>query len=346
MGEQATGRPPTVQYKLEGLSKANQKALQGWENYLLSRRLKHKSVKEYRFFLVHLLFSAKKDYSTITKNDLNAFIIERVVDPLTKTTKISSSSQKTLFSALNSFFVDHLGRTELVLKRKAIRGYTQAPKIRDKIFRYDEMQRFFQGSILAGKKMRQKQRVFNGGLKVRAMFALGYGAGLRINEMIELKTACVNFKESTLTLMASKGKEKPETQEVFPEFMAMAEQYAKSTEFNKGFEYFFSYKKPETGELSKYNAVMVGKLFWDALDEAGMSDKRKARSHSFHSLRHSVASHMIDMGYKIPQVKKFLRHAQKSTVVMEYIHSLDDSIKGKRSPASKMFKKGKGLDNL
>lgn len=157
--------------------------------------------------------------------------------------------------------------------------------------------------------------ILNG--KHRIMIALAYGAGLRISEIVNLKIKDINVNELTIHLKEAKGQKDRIT--IFSEVLKddlmklMAEKLA--------VDYVFSSERG--GKLTERSAQ---KVFENALKK---SDIKKPAT--FHSLRHSFATHLLENGTDIRYVQELLGHANIRTTQI-YTHVTNPMLKNIKSP--------------
>ena len=153
--------------------------------------------------------------------------------------------------------------------------------------------------------------------KHRLMLAIAYGAGLRVSEVVSLKTGDIDFGERTIHLKAAKGKKDRIT--VLPENLA-AELAATAAGKGKNDLVFGS----ERG--GKLNERTAQKVFDIALRKSGI--KKNA---TFHSLRHSFATHLLENGVDTRYVQELLGHANIRTTQI-YTKVTNPSLKKIKSP--------------
>jgi site-specific recombinase XerD len=153
--------------------------------------------------------------------------------------------------------------------------------------------------------------------KHRLIVSLSYGAGLRVSEAVNLKIKDVNLEELTLHIKDAKGKKDRMT--VFPEKLKMdlAEIMLLRTKDAYVFE------SARGGRLTERTAQVV---FERALRNA---DIRKDAT--FHSLRHSFATHLLENGVDVRYVQALLGHTNIRTTQL-YTKVTNPSLKKIRSP--------------
>lgn len=135
--------------------------------------------------------------------------------------------------------------------------------------------------------------------KHQLMVALGYGAGLRVGEVVNLRVGDVDLAELTIHIKAAKGKKDRIT--VFPE--KLKADLSGIMALQHGNEYLFQSERG--GKLTERAAQMV---FKKALQKSGI--KKKA---TFHSLRHSFATHLLENGTDVRYVQELLGHVNIRT---------------------------------
>lgn len=147
--------------------------------------------------------------------------------------------------------------------------------------------------------------------------ALSYASGLRISEVQNLRVRDIDLGELTIHIKEAKGKKDRVT--LFPEkllqdlqnFLAGKKEDAFIFDSNRG------------GKLTSRSFQAV---FQRALKKAGI--KKKA---TFHSLRHSFATHLLENGIDVRYVQELLGHSNIRTTQI-YTHVTNPTIKNIRSP--------------
>lgn len=128
--------------------------------------------------------------------------------------------------------------------------------------------------------------------KHKLIISLAYDAGLRISEVVNLKVKDVNLKELTIHLKNAKGKKDRITN--FPEKIKTDLQNLIAGKIPNN--YFF--ESELGGKLTERTAQ---KDFENALQSAGI--KKDA---TFHSLRHSFATHLLENGVDVRYVQELM----------------------------------------
>ncbi|MDZ7587533.1 MAG: site-specific tyrosine recombinase/integron integrase [Patescibacteria group bacterium] len=154
-------------------------------------------------------------------------------------------------------------------------------------------------------------------VKHKLMFALSYGAGLRVSETVNLKIKDIDLNELTIHIKQAKGNKDRIT--IIPQRLTNT-----ITNFMAGKnsnDYLFSSERG--GKLTTRTAQ---KTFTKALKKACI--KKPA---TFHSLRHSFATHLLENGVDIRYVQELLGH-QNIRTTQVYTHVTNPSLKNIKSP--------------
>jgi integrase/recombinase XerD len=162
-----------------------------------------------------------------------------------------------------------------------------------------------------------------GNNKSRLMVSLLYACGFRVSELVNLKTADLDFDEKIGHARQAKGRK----DRIFniPEFLVpvLQEQVKKQKEQER--EYLF------TGPKGKLSTRNIQKIVSKAAKRA-----RIEKQISPHTLRHSFATHLLENGTDIRFIQKLLGHSDLSTTQL-YTHVSNEQIKKIRSPIDNLM---------
>ncbi len=153
--------------------------------------------------------------------------------------------------------------------------------------------------------------------KHKLIVSLAYGAGLRISEVVNLKIKDVNLEELTIHLKNAKGKKDRIT--IFPEKIKMDLQNLIA---DKNFDAYL-FESERGGKLTERTAQ---KIFENALRKTNIK-----KTATFHSLRHSFATHLLENGTDIRYVQELLGHANIRTTQI-YTKVTNPILKNIKSP--------------
>jgi site-specific recombinase XerD len=153
--------------------------------------------------------------------------------------------------------------------------------------------------------------------KHKLMIALAYGAGLRVSEVINLKTKDINLEELTIHIKGAKGNKDRLT--IFPEKLIVLLKNMITSK--NGNDYVF-----ESNWGGKLDERSAQKVFYQTLQKVGI--KKDA---TFHSLRHSFATHLLENGVDVRYVQELLGHANIRTTQI-YTKVTNPMLKNIKSP--------------
>lgn len=144
-----------------------------------------------------------------------------------------------------------------------------------------------------------------GNLKHKCIIGLLYSAGLRRQELIDLKLENIDSKRMTITIRQGKGQKDRLTL------------LSHSLLINLR-SYFQAYKPKtylfESFDHEKYSATSVGKVVRRAAQKAGITQNVTP-----HMLRHSFATHLLESGTDLRYVQILLGHTSTKTTEI-YTH--------------------------
>lgn len=153
--------------------------------------------------------------------------------------------------------------------------------------------------------------------KHRLMMALAYGAGLRVSEVVNLRIEDMDLDE--LSLRVRGGKAGKERVSIVPESLKAKLQGIMAGRENG--DYLF-----ESERGGKLTTRTMQTVFGRALESAGI---RKPAT--FHSLRHSFATHLLENGVDVRFVQELLGHSSIRTTQL-YTKVTSPQLKNIRSP--------------
>jgi integrase/recombinase XerD len=160
------------------------------------------------------------------------------------------------------------------------------------------------------------------GLRDRAMLELMYASGLRVSELVLLKTLHVSLNEGVLRIMGKGSKERlvpfgQEAQQWLQRYMGQARPALLGQRQTEDLFITTSGSKPGT--------AMSRIMFWNLVKryaiQAGISSPL-----SPHTLRHAFATHLLNHGADLRAVQMLLGHADISTTTI-YTHVARERLK-------------------
>ena len=156
------------------------------------------------------------------------------------------------------------------------------------------------------------------GIRDKAMLAIYYGCGLRLNEGASLEINDIN--QSSKVLHVRKGKHYKER------FVPIAE---------KNFEeikLYLDYARPQLMQNIKHENLFVDANKGKAMNKQSLYVRIKAlvrkseikKKVGTHTLRHSIATHLLQSGMKLERIQQFLGHADLDSTQI-YTHLVNES---------------------
>ncbi len=153
--------------------------------------------------------------------------------------------------------------------------------------------------------------------KYRLMISLGYACGLRVSEVVSLKVADLDIDELVVHLKNAKGKK--DRISVLPK--KLQNDLRNIIAGKKVEDYLFVSNRG--GELT---TTSLQKMFRKSLAKSGIN-----KPATFHSLRHSFATHLLENGTDVRYVQELLGHANIRTTQI-YTQVTNPSLKNIKSP--------------
>jgi integrase/recombinase XerD len=268
------------------LSAANLAALESFVQMLQLKAYSKSTIATYRNEFIQLLKLLKeKSVDALTVEDLKRYMSHVLVKE-----RISENTAHSRLNALKFYY-------EQVLSREKFFWEIPRPKkaqLLPRVFSQDEI-----AAIIKSVK----------NCKHKTMLMLAYSAGLRVSEVVSLRTYNIESSRMTIFLSAAKGK-KDRVVTLSPVLLVMLREYARE------------YKPATKGYL--FEGAQKGQPYSSrSLQEVLAAAKKKAgimRPGSIHSLRHSFATHLVERGTDVTMLQKLLGHNDINTT-LRYLHT-------------------------
>jgi len=232
--------------------------------------------------------------------NLGIFEVKAFLLHLIRVKQRSSSTIRVYYNALKFFFVSTLNKPEVM------QSIPRAQRDRNRL------------PIVLSKPEVLKLLSAITNLKHLAMLSLLYSAGLRISEVVVLKSADID--SSRMVINIRKGKGGKDRQAILSKKVLLILR-----------NYFKKYRPvpwlfPGKSKLSPLSTRAVQHAFALAKKKAGI-----IKSVSPHTLRHSFATHLIEAGTNILLVQQLLGHEKLKTTLI-YLHVSNHDISQVSSP--------------
>lgn len=153
--------------------------------------------------------------------------------------------------------------------------------------------------------------------KHRCLLSLAYGSGLRVSEVVNIKIADLDFERLTVNVRQGKGQKDRRTvlsQSLVDDLKILI----KDRNFS---EYLFINHNDQ-----KLTSRTAQAIFYQALKNSGLN-----KIVSFHVLRHSFATHLLENGVDLRYVQELLGHNSIKTTQV-YTHVTNLGLKNIKSP--------------
>ncbi len=237
-------------------------------------------IRRIALFVLHF----KQLPENICEDEINEYLVALALDPKSP----SRSSFKHMVYGLR-YYYRLLGMNKNAIALPSLKQDTKLPVILNR----QELKELFCAPAL---------------LKQRIVLTLIYSAGLRGQEVINLKLSDVDFERMTIHIRQSKYKK----DRIVPLSKAMAVGLKKYLAAENPYLWLFNGKEAS----GKYSVRGLSWIMRENLKKTSIT-----KEVNLHSLRHSYATHLLEEGLNIVTLKELLGHA-RITTTMIYLHSL------------------------
>ena len=160
-------------------------------------------------------------------------------------------------------------------------------------------------------------------LKQRIVLALIYSAGLRGQEVINLKISDIDFERKTIHIRQSKYNK----DRVVPLAECMAVGLKKYLSAENPHIWLFNGKEPD----GRYSVRGLSWVMRENLKKTSIT-----KNVNLHSLRHSYATHLLEQGINIVTLKELLGHSDITTTMI-YLHIAQCDLVKAHSPLDRLY---------
>jgi site-specific recombinase XerD len=235
----------------------------------------------------------------IDPEEINEYLVALARDPKSP----SRSSFKHMVYGLR-YYYRLMGMNKNAIALPSLKRDTKLPVI----LNYQELKELFAVPTL---------------LKQRIVLALIYSAGLRGQEVINLKISDVDFERKVIHIRQSKYKK----DRIVPLAETMAVGLKKYLKAENPHLWLFNGKEPD----GRYS---VKGLSWVMRENLKKTSIKK--DVNLHSLRHSYATHLLEQGLNIVTLKELLGHADITTTML-YLHVAQCPLLKPHSPLDRLY---------
>ena len=266
------------------------------EKELLRRNYSLRTIETYNYCINKFLNFINKDFKKITKQDIKNYL-DKLIDK-----KVSGNTINVNLNAIKFLFENTLNK-KLTIKIK----YSKTPKTLPIFLTKEEVIKLIK-SIENNKH--------------KLMIKFLYSAGLRVNELVNLRVKDLDFENNYGWVRRGKGNK---------DRLFILASSLKQELLNHIKENNLSY---DSYIFTTYNGNISARSIQEIVKKATKKSKINKKVHP-HTLRHSYATHLIEDGYDITSVQALLGHNSLETTMI-YLHIAPKRFINVKSP----------LDNL
>lgn len=235
----------------------------------------------------------------IEEDEINTYLVALARDPKSP----SRSSFKHMVYGLR-YYYRLLGMNKQAIALPSLKRETKLPVILNE----EELKELFKAPKL---------------LKQRILLTLIYSAGLRGQEVINLKISDIDFERKTIHIRQSKYKK----DRIVPLAQCMAVGLRKYLKAEHPHVWLFNGKEAD----GRYSVRGLSWVLREALKKTSIT-----KEVSLHSLRHSYATHLLEQGLNIVTLKDLLGHSEITTTMI-YLHVAQCPLLRPHSPLDKLY---------
>lgn len=259
-----------------------------------SRHTLKSYVNHIKVYLSHI--ASVRDPVTMTKNDIEQYLLDR-----NDKKAYSESDTNMHINAIKFLYEQVLGKERMLFYLPRPEKPLQLPKVLGE----HELERLFRSVPY---------------LKHKAILLTAFSCGLRVGEVIRLRIRDIDSERMQVFIERSKGK-KDRYVNLSPLLLDVLRQYMR---IHKPTPKDFLFEGQREG--MPYSARSAQAVFNRAVTAAGI--KKKV---TFHSLRHTFATSLLEKGVDIKYIKELLGHFDIKTTE-RYLHVAREKLVYIRSP--------------
>lgn len=293
-----------IVYKKEKISRVNAHVLPAMKQKLKLKAYSSSTAKTYVNEMAQLLQTIKN----IPADELTPEHLRRYLVYCYEKLKLTENTLHSRINAMKFYY-------EQVLNREKFFWEIPRPK-----------KRFILPKVLGESELK---RLFNAlqNKKHKAILFTAYSAGLRVSEVVNLELKHIDRSRMQLLIKNAKGK-KDRYVMLSPVLLDILTNYYKTAD-PKPKKYVFEGPEPGTA----YSASSMQKIFQIARKDAGIH-----KEVTFHSLRHSFATHLLEKGIDIKYIRDLLGHFDIKTTA-RYLHVKKEQLISIESPLDSLISK-------
>lgn len=268
-----------------------QEQLDKTERELKILNYSYKTIKSYLYGL--------REYFTFKKSDFEKYDIENIKNFLFFSEKkgVSAQTRNLFLNAIKFYYYNVVKFSDKIEIRSAKKS-----KSLPVVLSRNEIDEILKATL---------------NTKHRLLLALSYASGLRVSEAVNLKVQDIDLPELVIHVKEAKGKKDRIT--IFPEKVTADIQNLIAGKDKND----FVFASERGGKLTTRTAQ---KVFENSLKKSGIR-----KNATFHSLRHSFATHLLENGVDVRYVQELLGHQNIRTTQI-YTQVTNPKLKNIKSP--------------
>ena len=308
---------PSLENKLSAYVNAKEKVLKSsttsyGHNFedlrreLLTRKYSRETVKAYLYYNLDFLSFTGKNPFDITEEDIKNYLLYLAEERQSATSTLNQAINALKFyygTMLKKKFIYEVKRPRKDKKLPVVLSQEEVAKILDSI----------------------------DNIKHKAILMLTYSAGLRVGEVVRLKSEDIDSKRMLIYIKGSKGRKDRYTI-LSAKALEMLRQYWKKCKPTK-----WLFEGMRDGRYTSTRTVQA--IFEHPKEKAGIK-----KNVTVHSLRHSFATHLLEAGTDLRYIQELLGHKSSKTTEI-YTHVSSKAIGKIRSPLDSLNLKEGGVMN-
>lgn len=280
------------------------KRIERLRQQMVLRGMSPRTIKNYTQHMMRFFSYADKQYAYKTFEDLNSHERSEVINQFLlmkiEKEKCSHTYCNQAINAIKLYLkVQGLASDELMVTISRPKRQKKLPKVMSK----EEIKALFE----------QTENV-----KHLTLLMMGYSCGLRVSEVCQIKVWDIDVDRMVVRIVQGKGRKDRLT----PLSHKMLEQLKVYNDQYRPREWLFY--NPNTFDVMSPRTLQ--KVFNKSLAKAGI-----LKPLTFHSLRHSFATHLLESGVDIRYIQEMLGHASSKTTEI-YTHVSTQSIQRIKNP--------------
>ena len=275
----------SIIYKGEKIRPVNAHIIPAMQQHLTLKAYSPSTIKTYLNELTQLLCLL----ADIPADDLTPEHLKRYLVYCYERLRLSENTLHSRINAMKFYYEQVLGREKFFWEIPRPKKPLQLPRF------------FSQDNIVAIIKA-------TGNIKHKVMLMLAYSAGLRVSEVVAMKTRNIDTGRMSILIERAKGK-KDRMAGLSPVLLIMLREYMKEYEPEPNGYLFAGQAAGEPYSTRSMQLVIAA-----AKQKAGI-----LKPGSVHALRHSFATHLLDKGTDVTIIMKLLGHNDIRTT-LRYLH--------------------------